>query len=64
MRLYYFALLALIALPASAVEKGFQSLFNGKNLDGWVLIGGRGPGYVAQDGILVCPADGGGNLLT
>lgn len=64
MKLYYLSLLALLALPAGAVEKGFQSLFNGKTLDGWVLVGGKGPGYVAQDGILVCPADGGGNLLT
>ncbi len=64
MRLNKLLLLALLALPAGAVEKGFQSLFNGKNLDGWVLVGGKGPGYLAQDGILVCPADGGGNLLT
>ena len=64
MRLYYLPLLAFLALPAGALEKGFQALFNGKNLDGWVLVGGKGPGYVVQDGILVCPADGGGNLLT
>jgi hypothetical protein len=64
MRLTLLSLIALVALPAPAAEKGFQSLFNGKNLDGWVLVGGKGPGYVVKDGVLVCPADGGGNLLT
>jgi hypothetical protein len=64
MKLYLLPFIVLLALPAYAVEKGFQALFNGKNLDGWVLFGGKGPGYVAKDGILICPADGGGNLLT
>ena len=64
MKLLYLPLLAILVLPAGAAENGFQTLFNGKNLDGWTLVGGKGPGYVAQDGILVCPADGGGNLLT
>jgi hypothetical protein len=58
------ALLALIGSSAFAVEPGFTELFNGKNLDGWTLVRGQGPGYVVENGILVCPADGGGNLLT
>jgi hypothetical protein len=45
-------------------EKGFVALFDGKSLAGWKLVRGRGPGYVVKDGALVCPADGGGNLLT
>jgi hypothetical protein len=64
MRLTLLSLIAILALPAPAAKDGFQSLFNGKNLDGWVLVGGKGPGYVVRDGILVCPSDGGGNLLT
>lgn len=59
--------LALILLAAGllpAAEPGFVSLFNGKDLSGWQLVHGQGPGYVAKDGILVCPADGGGNLFT
>src|SRR5437763_607300 len=44
--------------------RGFVSLFDGKTLTGWTLVGGVGPGYVPKDGILVCPADGGGNLFT
>ena len=61
-----FALALLLALPAlAAPEAGFVSLFDGKTLNGWTLVHGRGPGgYVVKDGLLVCPKDGGGNLLT
>ena len=45
-------------------EKGFVALFDGKSLNGWKLAHGHGPGYVVKDGVLVCPADGGGNLFT
>lgn len=45
-------------------EKGFVSLFDGKTLNGWKLIKGRGPGYVIKDGTIVCPLEGGGNLFT
>ena len=45
-------------------EKDFVALFDGKSLNGWKLIHGHGPGYVVKDGVLVCPADGGGNLFT
>lgn len=48
---------------AAQDEPGFVKLFNGKNLDGWVLSGGKGRGYIVEDGKLVCPADGGGNLF-
>ena len=49
---------------SAATEEGFTSLFNGKDLTGWKLMSGVGPGYVVQDGVIVCPADGGGNLMT
>lgn len=55
------SLMAMTTQPDS--EKGFVSLFNGKDLSGWKLIKGHGPGYVVRDGVLVCPADGGGNLF-
>jgi 3-keto-disaccharide hydrolase len=45
-------------------EKDFVTLFDGKSLTGWKLVRGHGPGYVVKDGVLVCPADGGGNLFT
>ncbi len=61
-----FALCALICGVAgqATAQKGFVKLFDGKTLTGWKLVGGFGPGYVPKDGILVCPADGGGNLFT
>jgi hypothetical protein len=55
----------LTALFAPAADQPrFVRLFNGRNLDGWVLVGGRGPGYVVEHGNLVCPPKGGGNLFT
>ena len=53
----------LLALPLLA-DEGFTPLFDGRTLEGWTLVGGHGPGYVVEDGRLVCPADGGGNLFT
>ncbi len=55
--------LALL-LAVAAAEPGFQPLFDGKTLNGWKLMRGRGPGYVVENGIIVCPAEGGGNLFT
>jgi hypothetical protein len=43
---------------------GFTPLFNGRNLDGWKLVGGVGPGYVVDGDRIVCPPNGGGNLFT
>jgi hypothetical protein len=58
--------LFLLCVPVLAqnVEPGFQSLFNGKDLDGWILVGKHGPGYMVENGGIVCPANGGGNLFT
>ena len=57
-------LTAAIAVSASAAEPGFVALFDGKSLDGWQIVGQKGRGYIARNGLLVCPADGGGNLFT
>jgi hypothetical protein len=61
--------LALVLLSfgcAGAVEgeEGFVSLFNGENLDGWTLKSRNDTGYLVEDGTIVCPPGGGGNLLT
>jgi hypothetical protein len=45
-------------------DQGFVSLFDGKTLEGWQIIGKVGPGYVVEDGTIVCPKDGGGKLFT
>jgi hypothetical protein len=42
-------------------KDGFVSLFDGKTLNGWQ---GNTKGYIAQDGMLVCKKEGGGNLFT
>jgi hypothetical protein len=49
---------------ATADEAGFVSLFDGKTLNGWVLVGKKGRGYAVDKGVLICPQDGGGNLFT
>ncbi len=60
------ALLLIIAPAVFAAENGFTSLFNGTDLRGWVLVHKTktGKGYIVRDGMIVCPRDGGGNLLT
>src|SRR6476646_2598372 len=64
--MYKIVVAALLALQIgfAADEAGFTSLFDGKTLNGWKLVGGHGPGYVVQDNKIVCPADGGGNAST
>ncbi|MFB3920278.1 MAG: DUF1080 domain-containing protein [Terriglobia bacterium] len=56
--------LILVSSALLAVEPGFTSLFDGKTLSGWKLVGRHGPGYIVQDSLLVCPKEGGGNLFT
>ena len=45
-------------------DSDFVSLFNGKTLSGWKLVGQKGAGYYVQDGDIVCPEGGGGNLFS
>ena len=45
-------------------EDGFTPLFDGRSLEGWRLVDGHGPGYLAKDNTIICPKDGGGNLFT
>lgn len=63
-RLLTVALALAVCGAAQAADSGFTTLFNGKDLTGWNLVGKAGPGYVVENGILVAPADGGGNLMT
>ena len=52
-----------LAFAAGDVEPGFTSLFDGKTLNGWKLLAKSGEGYLVQDGMIVCPPKGGGNLF-
>ena len=61
-------LLACLVLAASAFtsshsEAGFESIFDGKTLDGWNLLGKKGAGYTVSGGAITCSRGSGGNLL-
>jgi hypothetical protein len=43
---------SVIAAPAQTVEKGWQDLFNGKDLGGWKPVGGKA-GFSVENGIIV-----------
>jgi len=45
-------------------ESGFVSLFDGRTLNGWTLMGKKGDGYGVRDGVIYCARGGGGNLFT
>lgn len=62
-----FLFLFLIAFnpnASNAAEEGFVSLFDGKSLKGWKLIGKHGDGYGVKDGVMFCAQGGGGKLIT
>ena len=56
-----FLFVAAAAIVVDAEEPGFQSLFDGKTLTGWV---GATDGYRVEDGNIVCLKGGSANLLT
>lgn len=62
MRILFLTLFASLLFGAD--EPGFKTLFDGKTLNGWKLVGGHGPGYVVEGDRIVCPKEGGGNLYT
>lgn len=64
MKIMFRATVFQAVVPALMIAGDFSPLFNGKDLSGWKLINGKGPGYVVEKGMIVCPADGGGNLYT
>lgn len=61
--LFFASLFFLVSGLSLAQESDFVSLFNGKNLDGWV---GNKKSYQAKDGMIVIEPKGGGgdNLFT
>ena len=65
-RIVFLFLVAALSAPllGSGHEPGFVSLFNGKNLDGWIMVDQKRGGYVVKDGVLLSAADESGNLLT
>jgi hypothetical protein len=56
---------ATLAVRADdAVPKGFEPLFNGKNLTGWKVMGGKADAWGADAGVLFVKGGGGGWLMT
>ena len=49
---------------ANAVERGFISLFDGESLKGWSYFGNPGGEYYVTNGLIECPSNSVGNLLT
>ncbi len=54
----------VVGAAAAEDEPGFEPLFDGKSLEQWQIVNKKGEGYVVKDGVIVCPATGGGNLFT
>jgi hypothetical protein len=54
----------LLSHQSLADEATFVPLFDGQSLNGWKQVTKKGPGYVVEGGMLVCPAEGGGNIFT
>jgi hypothetical protein len=68
-RLLMLSLIVILCNLASAAiadeaPAGFKPLFNGKNLDGWMVFGGSKTAWGADNGILYTTGGGGGWLLT
>jgi hypothetical protein len=60
-----FLLITLFAgLLFGADEPGFKTLYDGKSLTAWKLVGGHGVGYLPEGDRIICPKEGGGNLFT
>ncbi|MEW5980310.1 MAG: DUF1080 domain-containing protein [Acidobacteriota bacterium] len=61
----FLSLIACLAtLAASANESGFRPLFDGKTLNGWRTVDARGAAWEATEGMIVCPTNCGGKLMT
>jgi len=56
--------LSSAVFTAQSDEDGFVPIFDGATLTGWKLVSGQGRGYIVENGMIVCPKDGGGNLFT
>ncbi len=53
--LLYLCLVMCMSVISQASEEGFTSLFNGENLDGWVIENGDDRTFQVRDGVIYCP---------
>ena len=52
------------ALLEDEARAGFQPIFDGQSLDGWVGLNGDSSSYYVKDGMLICKATGKVHLFT
>jgi hypothetical protein len=66
MRRWLILMLGLLVVAAARADapEGFKPLFNGKDLDGWKVHGGKLKSWSADKGILFVSGGGGGWLMT
>jgi hypothetical protein len=57
-------IMACFGASASSDDTAFESLFNGKNLDGWVRVNTAPSTWTVKDGLLVCSGKPIGELRT
>ena len=48
--------MAISLVAADDPEAGFVPMFDGRTLKHWILVFQNGPGYLAKDGKIICPA--------
>ena len=54
-----------VTSPLAANDnEGFLSLFNGKNLDGWIVVNGTADTWQVRDGLMVCSGEPKGYIRT
>lgn len=63
MRVFTSTLLWLLLLTTAHAQE-FQPLFDGKSLNGWFVVNKMGPGFLVENGTIVCPVEGGQKLMT
>lgn len=59
-----FYLSIILTTSVVANDEGFVPLYNGKDLSGWRVVGGRLESWKADGEIIACVAPGGGWLIT
>lgn len=64
MPLFLLFLVSYMSIAAAQDEDGFRPLFNGKNLDGWVLVNTPKDTWSVKDGMLLCTGKPIGELRT
>ena len=63
MKTLLFLVVFCMAQTGSATQKGFQPLFNGKDLSGWEGVGGDQSNWKVKDGLLSCSGQKGSQWI-